>query len=82
MSKPKPTVESKVEYWCQTCNLPDAMTANEIRAHLRTAHGLNEFKGTRRGVSFLDGEDGFYQQTYDLNIGGVKLTKIAIGQTH
>jgi len=67
------------QFFCHTCKSETPMTTEEAKAHLREKHGITEIKGTQKAVSFLDGEGGWYQHTYDVKVGDVELVKIVTG---
>lgn len=58
------------------------MTLEEMKAHMKEKHGITNFKGSRRGMQFLDGAD-FYSNTleweFTCEAGSVKVTELSEG---
>ena len=48
------------------------MSPAETKHHLQKVHGLNKFKGKRTLALALDGQ-GYYNNSYEIEIGEVKL---------
>lgn len=71
--------EHVTTWFCNTCHPTEApeMTGAQCKEHLREVHKLKDLKGNRRLVMALDGD--FYQNTFEVEIGGVKLTQISSG---
>jgi len=60
-----------------TCCEQDFQPGEPIRQHLKEAHGLADLKGTKKLVLAMDGDE--YVNVFELEIGGVKLTKTSRG---
>ena len=71
------SMEHKIEFWCDTCHVEQPMNTVECINHLRVFHKVKNLTGTR--VLLLTAEGEMYQNTYELEIGGVKITQINTG---
>ena len=78
--------EHSNHFWCDTCDPKSAaepMTPQQAKEHLASAHRIMESKGTRKGVQFLDGGDG-YANTFEWTFktpdnAEVKMTQVSAG---
>jgi hypothetical protein len=73
MKKPKQPVDAVNSFYCPTCDQTlDGPT--EFKTHLTQAHGITEFKGTRKTVLHLDCADCYIYE-FELEIGGLKFSR-------
>ena len=57
---------------CLTCSPHVELTPEQVPAHLKEVHSVNESKGKRTMQMHIDG-DTWFSSEYDWDIGGIKL---------
>lgn len=74
----KPLSHSR-QFWCETCNQKEPLTAHQMMAHLTEVHKLVNFRGTKKTRTCIDGQ-GFYENTFDWILPDkVRLTEVSTG---
>lgn len=68
-------------FWCDTCDPKKEMTPDEFKQHLKTVHKFDgKVTGSKKGISFLDFEDGFTNTFAWTLPGNVKATEVQSGR--
>lgn len=78
MRKPKEPVKPVNAFCC--CDT-DFDGPQAIKEHLKTAHGITEFKGRRSMQAHIDCADSF-TFTFEWEINGVKFNQVTISPRH
>ena len=83
MSKPKTKQplppESNTFYCCACASKHEGVS--EFKKHLSDVHKITELKGTRKGLTHMDGAD-WYSWEFELEIGGLKFVQSTFSHRH